>query len=155
MSDAAATVKPVYFELSWSILSSIGMINVLYGLLIVGITSLNPISAVPIVVSTAGALANGLCYYSAYGHYSPIPTVVAGVFADAFWLVSTCPFSELTSLMQMSGTRSWRIVLQLSNINTCAWSQREEVVPGLLLDDDNYHRLHPTHDPQQPRARQP
>jgi hypothetical protein len=94
MSDAAATVQPVYFELSWSILSSIGLINFLFGLLIVGITSLNPISAVPIIVSAAGALANGLCYYSAYGNYSPIPTVIAGVFADTFWLVNICSLSE-------------------------------------------------------------
>src|ERR1700761_8584475 len=110
MSDADATVKPVYFELSWSILSSIGLINILYGLLIVGITSLNPITAVPIIVSATGALANGLCYYSAYGNYSPIPTVISGVFADTFWLVRKCSFSERTSLMQISGTRSWHIV---------------------------------------------
>jgi hypothetical protein len=92
MSDATVKVPlPVYFELSWSILSTIGLINFFYGILVVGMTSLSPISAVPIVVSAAGALANGLCYYSFYGDYSRIPTVVAGVLADVFWLVRvTC-----------------------------------------------------------------
>jgi hypothetical protein len=109
MSDATATVPtPVYFELSWSILSSIGLINVLYGILVVGITNLSPISAVPIIVSAAGALANGLCYYSFYGDYSRIPTVVAGVFADVLWLVSTSscgPRLQLTLLILLSRYR--------------------------------------------------
>lgn len=94
MSDATVKVPPpVYFELSWSILSSIGLINFFYGILVVGITSFSPISAVPIVVSAAGALANGLCYYSFYGDYSRIPTVIAGVLADMFWLIQEAGMS--------------------------------------------------------------
>jgi hypothetical protein len=86
--SSSATIPPVYFELSWSILSSIGLINVLYGILVVGITSLSPISILPIIVSAAGALANGMCYYSFYGEYPEIPTVVTGVCADVMWLAS-------------------------------------------------------------------
>lgn len=58
----ASTAVPVYFEESWAILSSLGLVNVLFGLMIIGITSLKPVSIVPIVVSVAGAIANGLCY---------------------------------------------------------------------------------------------
>jgi hypothetical protein len=79
---------PVYFELSWSILSSIGLINVLFGILVAGITNLSPISMVPIVVSAAGAVANGMCYYAFYADYPQTPVVVAGAFADIMWLVS-------------------------------------------------------------------
>ncbi len=55
----SSTAVPVYFEESWAILSSLGLVNVLFGLMIIGITSLSPVS---IVVSVAGAIANGLCY---------------------------------------------------------------------------------------------
>lgn len=84
----SSTAVPVYFELSWSILSSIGLLNTLFGVLVVGITSLSPISIVPIIVSIACAIANGMCYYAFYADYPQIPTVVAGAFADVMWLVS-------------------------------------------------------------------
>jgi len=58
----ASPAVPVYFEESWAILSSLGLVNVLFGLMIIGITSRSPVSIVPIVVSVAGAIANGLCY---------------------------------------------------------------------------------------------
>ena len=58
----ASTAVPVYFEESWAILSSLGLVNVLFGLMIIGITTRSPVSIVPIVVSVAGAIANGLCY---------------------------------------------------------------------------------------------
>jgi hypothetical protein len=41
---------PVYFEESWAILSSICLVNVFFGFMIIGITSLTPVSTVPIVV---------------------------------------------------------------------------------------------------------
>jgi hypothetical protein len=87
--NMTSTAVPAYFELSWSILSSIGLLNVLFGLLVVGTTSLSPISIVPIVVSTACAIANGMCYYAFYADYSQNPTVVAGAVADVMWLVSS------------------------------------------------------------------
>ena len=49
MSSAVAIV-PVYFEESWAILSSICLMNVVFGFMIIGITTLTPISVVPIVV---------------------------------------------------------------------------------------------------------
>lgn len=79
---------PVYFELSWSILSTIGLANVLFGILVVGITSLSPISTVPIVTSAAGAIANGLCYYAFYDESNPkVNQAVASGFADLMWMV--------------------------------------------------------------------
>ena len=82
------TAVPVYFEESWAILSSIGLVNVGFGLMIVGITSLSQISLVPIIVSAAGAIANGLCYYAFYATYPKTGTVVAAAVADIAWLVS-------------------------------------------------------------------
>jgi hypothetical protein len=78
---------PVYFELSWAILSTIGLTNVIFGIIVAGITTFPPVSAVPIVVSAAGATANGLCYYAFYEHYPNGNRAVASAFADALWLV--------------------------------------------------------------------
>jgi len=50
MSATVAPV-PVYFEESWAILSSVCLVNVLFGFMIIGITALTPVSIVPIVVS--------------------------------------------------------------------------------------------------------
>jgi hypothetical protein len=83
----------IYFELSWAILSSIGLMNVFYGGLVVGITSLSPITIVPIVVSAACAIANGMCYYSSYANYQQIPSLVAGIIADFMWLVSDVTYT--------------------------------------------------------------
>ena len=91
---------PVYFEQSWAILSTIGLINLFFGITVVGITSLSPISIVPIVVSIATAIANGMCYYAFYANYSRGATVAAGVAADLFWLVRVfflLPFSFLVA----------------------------------------------------------
>jgi hypothetical protein len=76
-----ASGVPIYFETSWSILSTIGLI-------VIGITELSPVTAVPIIVSTANAVADGLCNYAFYAINPPITTTVAAVFADFFWLVS-------------------------------------------------------------------
>ena len=91
--------NPIYFELSWSILSSIGLMNTLYGCLVVGITSLSPITTVPIVVSAACAIANGMCYLTSYADYQRIPSFVAGIFADLMWLVSALSNTHLHRLM--------------------------------------------------------
>jgi hypothetical protein len=85
---SSTTTPPIYFETSWSILSSIGLYNVFVGFLVVGITNLTPITIVPIVVSAACAIADGLCYYAFYANYPTTQTAVAAVFADFFWLVS-------------------------------------------------------------------
>jgi hypothetical protein len=78
----------VYFELSWSILSTIGIGNVLFGFLVCSIVSLSQISAVQIITSAAGAIANGLCYYAFYAEGNPVKgKAVASAFTDLFWFV--------------------------------------------------------------------
>ena len=91
-STTMATVpEPVYFELSWSILSTVGAANVFFGAFVVSITNFSPIAAVPLVTSTAAAVANGLCYYAFYSASRPVTgQAVASAFADILWLVSTC-----------------------------------------------------------------
>lgn len=85
-----ASVAPLpYFELSWSILSTIGIANTLFGLLVGGITTFSPICAVPIVTSIGGAVANGLCYYAFYNDANPVlGRAIASVFADILWMVT-------------------------------------------------------------------
>jgi len=82
---------PLYFEGSWSILSSIGIVTMLLGGLVIGITGFSPIALVPITCSIAGATANGLCYYVLYQKHAVYATMVGGIFADLFWLVRRFP----------------------------------------------------------------
>jgi hypothetical protein len=77
-----------YFELSWAILSTIGLANVVHGFMVIGIIGRSRIVFVPITVSAAGALANGLCYYAFYSNYALEGKLAASAFGDFFWLVS-------------------------------------------------------------------
>ena len=141
------TAVPIYFELSWSILSSIGLINVLFGLLVAGITSFSPISIVPIVVSAACAVANGMCYYAFYADYPQIPVVVAGAFADIMWLVSViCKPGPALPLTSGPDPRGRNVLLQLSDPKACPKRKRSDCVLYYLLDlndrDFNYQNRH-------------
>jgi hypothetical protein len=89
----SSSTLPTYFEYSWAILSSIGIANVLFGLTVIGITSLSQISILPVVVSAAGAIANGLCYCAFYADYPKTPTAVASALADVTWLVRSYSLS--------------------------------------------------------------
>lgn len=81
----------LYFEQSWAILSTIGLVNVLYGLVVISITKLSTVVLIPIITSAAGAVANGLCYYAFYSNHPLTNTLSASGFADFFWLVSRSP----------------------------------------------------------------
>ena len=83
------TPDPVYFELSWSILSTIGAVNVFFGLIVISLANFSLLATVPIISSAAGAVANGLCYYAFYLTSPPVTNqAVASVFADILWLVT-------------------------------------------------------------------
>lgn len=83
----------LYFEGSWSILSTIGLVNVINGLTVISVIGVSPIAIVPVVISAAAAIANGLCYYAFYAHYSQTNTIVAAAFADIFWLIQEAGLS--------------------------------------------------------------
>lgn len=90
----------VYFETSWAILSTIGVANTLFGFIIAGITAFSPVSLIPIVVSIAGSIANGLCYYSFYADYPILNTAVASGVADVMWMVRrVCIFFSVQAHM--------------------------------------------------------
>ncbi|KIL93971.1 hypothetical protein FAVG1_02533 [Fusarium avenaceum] len=76
-----------YFEVCWSIFSTICLVNVVFGILVCEITTFTVLAAVPIFSSAAGAIANGLCYYVYYLKNPVINEVVAAVFSDFFWLL--------------------------------------------------------------------
>ncbi|PLB49787.1 hypothetical protein P170DRAFT_447377 [Aspergillus steynii IBT 23096] len=82
-----------YFELSWSILSSIGLFTALLAIWAVLITRPSPLSYVPIVVSVACAAANGLCYFSYYTSHSLVHRIAGSAFADIFWLIQEAGLS--------------------------------------------------------------
>jgi len=88
MSEVDPAPPAAYFELSWAILSTIGITNIFFSIIVIGIAGFTPISLVPIIVSVAGATANGLCYYAFYAHYPEVNTAVASAVADVAWLVS-------------------------------------------------------------------
>lgn len=78
----------VYYESSWSILSTIGLVNFFFAWIVIGITRLSWLSAIPAIVSAAGAVANGLCYYAWYMNSGKPKTATAYAVADIFWMVS-------------------------------------------------------------------
>lgn len=67
--------------------------------MVAGITSFSPIASVPIVVSMAGAIANGLCYYAFYAKHPTNNTVVAGAIADLTWLIQEAGLSFYSYLI--------------------------------------------------------
>lgn len=96
---------PVYYELSWSILSTIGLISFLIAVMVSGIVHVTSISMTPIVVSAACAIANGLCYYAFYANYGIEARAVAAGFADMFWFIqeaglSMYSYQILTKVLQ-------------------------------------------------------
>lgn len=113
----AAGNIPIYYESSWSILSTIGLVNILFGFLVVGITGYSPIALVPITVSTATAIANGLCYYAMYQSHSRNAVLVASIFAEVFWLVGTsaseCACTSSNININALDPRGRNFVLQL------------------------------------------
>lgn len=76
-----------YFELGWSILSSIGLFVTFVGVWALFISRPSPLTYIPIVVSVSCAVANGACYYAFYTEYATANRAVASAFADFFWLV--------------------------------------------------------------------
>jgi hypothetical protein len=85
----------VYFESSWSILSTIGLANFFFAWILVGITKLTWLSAIPVIVSAAGGVANGLCYYAWYMDSSKLSTASAYAVADIFWMVTQHPHNTV------------------------------------------------------------
>ena len=63
---STSSTIPQYYELSWAILSTIGLSNVLVGFMVVGIAGFSMVALVPLVTSLAAAVANGMCYYAFY-----------------------------------------------------------------------------------------
>lgn len=95
---ASAAMSP-YYELSWAILSTIGLSNVLVGSMVMGIAGFSMVSLVPLVVSVATAIANGMCYYAFYSNNPVTSSAVASAFADICWLVGA-PFQVSVTLPQ-------------------------------------------------------
>lgn len=84
----------VYFELSWAVLSTIGIASFFFSIVVAAICGFPPISLVPLVVSVAGAVANGLCYYAFYTDYPIANQAAASAFADFLWLVRLSYISQ-------------------------------------------------------------
>ncbi|KAI3576576.1 hypothetical protein IWW34DRAFT_822208 [Fusarium oxysporum f. sp. albedinis] len=83
----------VYYESSWSILSTIGLVNFFFAWIVIGITRLSWLSAIPAIVSAAGAVANGLCYYAWYMNSGKPRTASAYAVADILWMIQEAGLS--------------------------------------------------------------
>ncbi|KAK8003341.1 hypothetical protein PG989_003060 [Apiospora arundinis] len=139
-SDASNGPLPTYFEHSWAILSSIGIINVCFGLMVIGIVGFPPIAIVPIVVSIASALANGLCYFAYYTEYAKTNTIVASAFADVFWMIQEAglSFYSYAILSKMLHKRTkyafmaafWTLMLVIAVLRTMIMIQRIRYLIG-------------------------
>lgn len=102
----------VYYETSWSILSTIGLANFFFAWIVVGVTKLTFLSAVPIVVSAASAVANGLCYYAWYMDSGKASTASAYAVADILWMVSRSSWSCIPRTDTLiKGPRGWAVFL--------------------------------------------
>ncbi|KAF3920954.1 hypothetical protein ABW20_dc0107987 [Dactylellina cionopaga] len=144
---------PVYFELSWSILSTIGLITFLIALMVAGIVHLTTISIIPIVVSAACAVANGLCYYAFYADNPTNSRAVAAAFADVFWFIqeaglSMYSYQILTKVLQrrqrvLFMSLFWTCILVIFGCRTAILVSRviEIKNPGLQLQT-RINRLH-------------
>ncbi|KAH7090067.1 hypothetical protein BKA62DRAFT_789475 [Auriculariales sp. MPI-PUGE-AT-0066] len=90
---AGSAALPIYFESSWSILSIIGLWNVFVALILYSTLGWSRILLVPLVVSVATAISNGMCFYAFYMEYATVNTAVASAFADVFWVVQEAGLS--------------------------------------------------------------
>ena len=147
---AETGIEPVYYELSWSILSTICIANVLFGGLVIGITTFSPIATVPIFTSIAGAIANGLCYYAFYNEsYSDNSQAIASVFADLGWLVSVALFicRSWSLLIELSADpRSWLLLLQLHHSQPSPARCQTQSLHIRLLGPNRLHHCRTRHD---------
>ncbi|KAL2863123.1 uncharacterized protein BJX67DRAFT_374789 [Aspergillus lucknowensis] len=82
-----------YFELSWSILSSIGLFVTLVAVWALFISRPSPLTYIPIIVSISCAIANGACYFAFYTDNAAPNRAAASVFADIFWLIQEAGLS--------------------------------------------------------------
>ncbi|KAG5460234.1 MAG: hypothetical protein BJ554DRAFT_7739 [Olpidium bornovanus] len=83
----------VYYETCWAILSTIGIFCAFTTVWMMAVFGWNKMLAVPLVVSCACAVANGLCYYAYYAPYPEDGRRVAAAAADAAWLVQEAGLS--------------------------------------------------------------
>lgn len=88
VSNSSTITPNSYFEHSWSILSSIGLFATVMSMFVICMTSLTLLTVVPVVVSVACAVANGLCYYAFYTTYAIKSRMAASIIADLTWVVS-------------------------------------------------------------------
>jgi hypothetical protein len=95
--SSTATAIPRFLNTTEGILSTVGLNNVLIGLMVAGIVGeFSVLVLVAIVNSAAVCLANGLSYYAYIADYPTINKAVASVFADLAWLVSATGTSFTT-----------------------------------------------------------
>lgn len=143
----------IYYELSWAILSTIGLLLTLLGVLVICITNLTRLTMVPVVTSAACAVANGLCYCAFYSE-RPIPQqIAAAVVADVMWMVAfflslslslvvnNCvPILRL--LTDLIDTRCRVVILQLLPLKRLVEAHFPESISDCVLDPDGMHTCH-------------
>lgn len=89
MTTAADAVVPRFSSTPYSILTTIGLNNVLLGFIVAGISGrFSTLVLVPIINSVAVCLVNGLWYYTYTADYATTNRAVACGFMNVAFLVS-------------------------------------------------------------------
>ncbi|KAF2993647.1 hypothetical protein E8E14_001364 [Neopestalotiopsis sp. 37M] len=138
----------LYFEQCWAILSTIGVANVLYGLVVISITKYTPVVWIPIIVSISCAIANGLCYYAFYADYPVKNKAIASGFADFFWLIQEVgiSFYGYAILIRLLNRQSraafqtifWAIALAVAAIRAAILVGRIKIT---LVPDSDFSKI--------------
>ncbi|KAL5360817.1 hypothetical protein BJX96DRAFT_175651 [Aspergillus floccosus] len=148
-----------YFELSWAILSSIGLFAMMMGVWAVLITRPSPLSYIPIVVSAACAMSNGLCYFAYYTSYSTTNRAIASAFADLLWLIQEAGLSFFSYQILVHTLRGsirtvflsifWTLMIAITGIRMAILTSRvievKEGVVSLQSASPLQHRIDHLH----------
>ncbi|KAH7317065.1 hypothetical protein B0I35DRAFT_504414 [Stachybotrys elegans] len=146
---------PVYYELSWAILSTIGITNVFFGISVAGIVAFPLVALVPVVVSAACAVANGLCYYAFYTDSPVVNRAVASSFADLAWLIQEAGLSFysyviLTKVLVKTSrivflSLFWFLIAVISTLRIVILIIRAKYIIGGSTDNDMLHTINSLH----------
>lgn len=89
MAATADAVIPRFFNTPYSVLTTIGLNNVLLGFMVAGISGkFSILVLVPMVNSVAVCLVNGLWYYTYTANYAAVNQAIACSFMNLAFLVS-------------------------------------------------------------------
>ncbi|PNS13810.1 hypothetical protein CAC42_3303 [Sphaceloma murrayae] len=150
MAEAAA---PIYFETAWSILSSVGICQVIFGGLVISNNSVSGLSILPVIIGTAAAIANGMCYQAFYADYALNPRLIGSGIADIMWLIQEAGLSFYSYQILLRILRNkakiifvvlfWAIMVPIVSFRMCILVYRiQDLKDGSSIRQKTINNLH-------------